>query len=97
LCIFVDTEDDIRFIRRLERDLQERGRSIQSVIDQYLKTVKPMHEAYVEPSKKNADIIIPRGGKNTKAIQVVVQHILEKLSENKGKASRNENKNPQGM
>ncbi|HPC79681.1 MAG TPA: uridine kinase, partial [Fervidobacterium sp.] len=68
LKVFVDAEGDERFIRRLQRDLFERGRSIESVIDQYLNTVKPMHDAYVEPSKRHADIIIPRGGYNEKAI-----------------------------
>ena len=62
--IFVDTDADERITRRLIRDMQERGRSAQSVVDQYIATVKPMHEKYVEPSKKYADIIIPRGGEN---------------------------------
>ncbi len=80
LAIYVDTEDDIRFIRRLKRDIKERGRNVESVIDQYLATVKPMHDAYVEPTKKNADIIIPRGGFNDKAIQVVVRYMMERIS-----------------
>lgn len=75
LKIFVDTESDERFIRRLQRDIFERGRTIESVIDQYLNTVKPMHDAYVEPTKKYADIIIPKGGYNEKAISVVVEFI----------------------
>ncbi len=79
LAIYVDAEDDIRFIRRLKRDIKERGRSVDSVIDQYLNTVKPMHDAYVEPTKKNADIIIPRGGFNEKAIQVIVQYMMKKM------------------
>ena len=79
LAVYVDAENDIRFIRRLRRDIEERGRSVESVIDQYLSTVKPMHDAYVEPTKKNADIIIPRGGFNEKAIQVVVQYMLKKI------------------
>ncbi len=62
--VFVDTDDDTRFIRRLQRDVAERGRTMQSVIDQYLSTVKPMHLEFVEPSKRYADIIIPRGGHN---------------------------------
>ena len=80
LAIYVDTEDDIRFIRRLKRDIKERGRDVESVIDQYLATVKPMHDAYVEPTKKNADIIIPRGGFNDKAIQVIVRYMMERIS-----------------
>ncbi|MFN4200946.1 MAG: uridine kinase [Fervidobacterium gondwanense] len=75
LKIYVDTEGDERFIRRLQRDIFERGRTIESVINQYLNTVKPMHDAYVEPTKKHADIIIPRGGYNDKAIEVVVEYI----------------------
>ncbi len=79
LKIYVDTEGDERFIRRLQRDIFERGRTIESVINQYLKTVKPMHDAYVEPTKKHADIIIPRGGYNEKAIEVVVEYVQNLL------------------
>lgn len=79
LKIFVDAEGDERFIRRLQRDIFERGRTIESVIDQYLNTVKPMHDAYVEPTKKHADIIIPKGGYNEKAIEVVVEFIQNLL------------------
>jgi uridine kinase len=70
--VFVDTDDDTRFIRRLQRDISERGRSVQSVIDQYLSTVKPMHLEFVEPSKRYADIIIPQGGHNTVAIDMLL-------------------------
>jgi uridine kinase len=70
--VFVDTDDDTRFIRRLQRDLSERGRSVQSVIDQYLSTVKPMHLEFVEPSKRYADIIIPQGGHNAVAIDMLM-------------------------
>ncbi len=73
--IFVDTDADIRLIRRLKRDIQERGRSIDSVIDQYLGTVKPMHEAFVEPSKRRADIIIPEGGLNNVAYEMIANKI----------------------
>lgn len=73
--IFVDTEDDIRFIRRLLRDIAERGRELQSVVDQWLITVKPMHDEFVEPSKRWADIIIPHGGKNRVAMEMVVSRI----------------------
>lgn len=77
--IFVDTDPDIRFIRRLERDLSERGRSTESVIKQYLATVRPMHLDFVEPSKRYADIIIPEGGFNTAALDMVVARIKSLL------------------
>jgi uridine kinase len=73
--IFVDTDSDIRFIRRLERDLAERGRTTESVIKQYQSTVRPMHMEFVEPSKRYADIIIPEGGHNTAALDMVVARI----------------------
>ena len=73
--VFVDTDDDTRFIRRLQRDIAERGRTVQSVIDQYLGTVKPMHLEFVEPSKRYADIIIPQGGHNTVAIDMLLRLI----------------------
>ena len=69
--IFVDTPDDIRFIRRMSRDVEERSRTVQSVIDQYLKTVRQMHQQFVEPSKYFADIIIPEGGHNMVAIDLL--------------------------
>ena len=70
--VFVDTDDDTRFIRRLQRDVAERGRTMESVIEQYLGTVKPMHLEFVEPSKRYADIIIPQGGHNTVAIDMLL-------------------------
>jgi uridine kinase len=70
--VFVDADDDTRFIRRLQRDLAERGRTLDSVIDQYLGTVKPMHLDFVEPSKRYADVIIPLGGHNTVAIDMLL-------------------------
>jgi uridine kinase len=70
--VFVDTDADTRFIRRLQRDMAERGRTVQSVIDQYLGTVKPMHLDFVEPSKRYADIIVPQGGHNTVAIDMLL-------------------------
>jgi len=73
--IFVDTDPDIRFIRRLQRDLAERGRTTESVIKQYLATVRPMHLEFVEPSKRYADVIIPEGGYNTAALDMVVARI----------------------
>lgn len=79
--IFVDTEGDIRFIRRLMRDLEERERSVESVIEQWLTTVKPMHEEFVAPSKRYADVIIPRGGKNRVALDMVVTRIESLLNQ----------------
>jgi uridine kinase len=70
--VFVDTDDDIRFIRRLQRDTSERGRTVEMVIDQYLGTVKPMHLEFVEPSKRYADVIIPEGGHNQVAIEMLL-------------------------
>ncbi len=73
--IFVDADADIRFIRRLQRDLQERGRSTESVVRQYLETVRPMHLEFVEPTKRYADVIIPEGGFNTVALDMVVARV----------------------
>ena len=73
--IFVDADADIRFIRRLQRDIEERGRSAESVIKQYLSTVRPMHLEFVEPSKRYAHVIIPRGGRNLVAIDLVADRI----------------------
>ncbi len=78
--IFVDTDPDIRFIRRLKRDIEERGRTVQSVIDQYLKTVRPMHLEFVESSKRYADIIVPEGGLNAVASDMVIARLLSLLS-----------------
>ncbi len=77
--IFVDTDSDLRFIRRLQRDITERRRTTESVIHQYLKTVRPMHLEFVEPSKRYADVIIPEGGFNTAALDMVVARIEEML------------------
>lgn len=73
--IYVDTADDLRIIRRIERDMKERGRSLESIIDQYLTVVREMHEQFVEPSKKYADIIMPEGGHNKVAIDLVTSKI----------------------
>ena len=73
--LFVDTDADIRFIRRLRRDVQERGRTFETVIDQYLRTVRPMHMEFVEPSKRYADVIIPEGGFNEVAIEMVAARV----------------------
>ncbi|MFD0589617.1 uridine kinase [Paenibacillus sp. GCM10027627] len=81
--VFVDTDPDVRILRRVVRDIEERGRSIQSIHDQYLNTVKPMHEAFIEPSKKYADLIIPEGGHNQVGIQLL--SILTEKYLNSGK------------
>lgn len=73
--IFVDTDDDVRLIRRIKRDVAKRGRSLQSVLTQYLETVKPMHEQFVEPSKKNADVVVLEGGKNLVALEMIMSQI----------------------
>jgi uridine kinase len=78
LRVFVDTDAEERLTRRILRDTQERGRSVESVLHQYIETVKPMHEKYIEPSKKYADIIVPRGGKNQPALNLLTCYI-EKL------------------
>ncbi len=77
--IFVDTDADVRILRRIQRDVQKRGRSLDSVISQYLTTVKPMHEQFVEPSKRRADVIIPEGGRNVVALEMVVQRVKAHL------------------
>lgn len=79
--IFVDTDADIRFIRRLDRDIHERGRTTESVIKQYLGTVRPMHLEFVEPSKRYADVIIPEGGLNEVALDMVIARIESLLTE----------------
>jgi uridine kinase len=78
--VFVDTPDDIRFIRRLERDMSERGRTVESVIGQYRRTVRPMHHEFVEPSKRHADIIIPEGGQMGVTVDFLCSLVREKLN-----------------
>jgi uridine kinase len=73
--IYVDTDADVRILRRIVRDVRDRGRSLESVVEQYLTTVKPMHEQFVEPSKRNADIIIPEGGHNQVALDMVMERV----------------------
>lgn len=75
LKLFVDTDADVRILRRIQRDVVERGRSLASVEEQYLKTVKPMHELYVDPSKRSADLIIPEGGRNIVALDTLINRI----------------------
>ena len=77
--IYVDTDADIRILRRMQRDINERGRSMESVINQYLNVVRPMHEQFTEPTKRYADIIIPEGGRNRVAIDVIIRSIKEYL------------------
>jgi uridine kinase len=78
--IFVDVADDLRFIRRMQRDVTERGRSVESVVEQYLGTVRPMHLEFVEPSKRYADIIVPEGGRNTVAIQMLEARVAAEIA-----------------
>jgi uridine kinase len=77
--VYVDTAADVRFIRSMVRDLEERGRSLDSIIKQYLETVRPMHLDFVEPSKQHADVIIPRGGLNKVALEMVVSRLMDLL------------------
>ena len=79
--VFVDTDADVRILRRIVRDVKERGRSLNSVISQYLTTVKPMHEQFVEPSKRRADIIIPEGGENLVALEMLIQRVRKHLTD----------------
>ena len=79
--IYVDTDADVRILRRIVRDVRDRGRSLESVVNQYLTTVKPMHEQFVEPSKRRADIIIPEGGKNQVALEMLVRRVASHLGE----------------
>ncbi|RLC61741.1 MAG: uridine kinase [Chloroflexi bacterium] len=82
--LYVDTDADVRFIRRLRRDIEERGRTVDSVCEQYLSTVRPMHLEFVEPSKRYADVIIPEGGFNNVAIEMVAARIRGLLAERPG-------------
>ncbi len=77
--IYVDADADVRILRRIMRDVRDRGRSLDSVINQYLNTVKPMHEQFVEPSKRNADIIVPEGGHNRVALEMVMERVRAHL------------------
>ena len=79
--IFVDTDADVRLCRRIKRDVNKRGRTLESVLSQYLQTVKPLHERYVEPSKKYADIVVPEGGKNLVALDMITGRIQRHLEE----------------
>ena len=79
--VFVDADADVRILRRIVRDVRDRGRSLESVVNQYLTTVKPMHELYVEPSRRRADIIIPEGGHNEVALELLIKRIQAHLEE----------------
>lgn len=79
--VFIDADSDVRLQRRILRDTKERDRSLESVLEQFIKQVKPMHEKYVEPTKKYADIIIPRGAKNTKGIEMLTRHITDMIED----------------
>lgn len=79
--LFVDADADVRILRRIARDVKERGRTLDSVINQYLTTVKPMHEAFVEPSKRYADVIVPTGGENRVALEMVIGSMAAHLAE----------------
>jgi len=79
--VFVDADADVRLIRRIRRDMSKRGRPLDEILDQYLTTVQPMHVQFVEPSKRYADVIVPRGGKNQVAIEMIVAKIQRRLSE----------------
>ena len=79
--IFVDTDADVRLCRRIKRDVNKRGRTLESVLTQYQETVKPMHEKYVEPSKKYADLVVPEGGKNLVALDMIMGRIARHLNE----------------
>ena len=83
--IFVDTDADVRLCRRIKRDVNKRGRTLESVLMQYQTTVKPMHEKYVEPSKKHADIVVPEGGKNVVALDMIMGRIQRHLKEAENK------------
>ena len=78
--IFVETDADVRILRRALRDVEERGRSMQSVVTQYLTTVKPMHEQFVEPSKRKADLIVPEGSRNMVALDMLIKWVATHLS-----------------
>ncbi len=85
--LYVDVADDIRFIRRLQRDVEERGRSVADVIRQYLTTVRPMHLEFVEPSKRWADVILPEGGHNLIGVEMVIARVLVELQRRQGSAT----------
>ena len=78
--VYVDTDADVRILRRIMRDVKQRGRTLDSVVEQYLTTVKPMHEQFVEPSKRKADLIVPEGGRNPVALQLLIKWVATHLN-----------------
>ena len=82
--VYVDTDADVRILRRILRDVQDRGRTLDSVVTQYLTTVKPMHEQFVEPSKKNADLVVLEGGKNLVALEMIIDRIQRHIDDEEG-------------
>jgi len=85
--VYVDVADDVRFIRRLRRDVEQRGRTLESVVEQYLGTVRPMHLDFVEPSKRYADVILPEGRENRVGVEMVLAHVLMGLAQRRGTLS----------
>ena len=85
--IYVDTDADVRILRRIVRDVRDRGRSLESIVSQYLTTVKPMHEQFVDPSKRYADIIIPEGGHNPVALEMLMERIRAHMAQSEGSSS----------
>ena len=79
--VYVDTDADVRILRRIMRDVKQRGRTLDSVVEQYLTTVKPMHEQFVEPSKRKADLIVPEGGRNPVALQLLIKWVATHLNQ----------------
>ncbi|MBP1642806.1 MAG: udk, partial [Acidobacteria bacterium] len=86
--VFVDTDPDVRLVRRIQRDLTERGRSIADVLRQYMTTVRPMHLEFVEPSKRWADLIVPEGGENRVALEMVIARVEQLLARAEAPAPR---------
>jgi len=88
--VFVDTDPDIRLLRRVRRDIHERGRRVDSILNQYEETVRPMHIKFVEPSKRYADVIVPEGGQNEVALQMITARLMKKLSEISERGNKND-------
>jgi uridine kinase len=90
--IFVDVDDDVRFIRRLQRDVAERGRTVDDVIRQYLTTVRPMHLEFVEPSKRWADVILPEGGRNRIGVEMILARVELELARRRSRVASRESR-----
>ena len=91
LKVYIETDADIRLIRRVIRDVSERGRTVESVFHQYLTTVKPMHEAFVEPSKRYADLILPEGGLNQRGLEAIIARVRAHVARGEEEADAGEN------